>query len=45
MVLKDYLDTSKLQDLQNSFSETAGLEAVVVGADGKRLTEGPRFRN
>lgn len=45
MVLKDYLDTSKLQDLQNSFSEAAGLEAVVVGADGKRLTEGPRFRN
>ena len=45
MVLKDYFDTSKLQDLQNSFSETAGLEAVVVGADGKRLTEGPRFRN
>ena len=45
MVLKDYLDTSKLQDLQNSFSETAGLEAVVVGADGKRLTEVPRFRN
>ena len=45
MVLKDYLDTSKLQDLQNSLSETAGLEAVVVGADGKRLTEGPRFRN
>ncbi len=45
MVLKDYLDTSKLQDLQNSFSEVAGLEAVVVGADGKRLTEGPRFRN
>lgn len=45
MVLKDYLDTSKLQDLQNSFSKVAGLEAVVVGADGKRLTEGPRFRN
>lgn len=45
MVLKDYLDTSKLQDLQNSFSEAAGLEAVVVGADGKRLTEGSRFRN
>ncbi len=45
MVLKDYMDTSKLQDLQNSFSEVAGLEAVVVGADGKRLTEGPRFRN
>lgn len=44
-MLKDYLDTSKLQDLQNSFSEAAGLEAVVVGADGKRLTEGPRFRN
>lgn len=42
---KRLLDTSKLQDLQNSFSEAAGLEAVVVGADGKRLTEGPRFRN
>lgn len=44
MVLKDYMDTSKLQDLQNSFSEATGLEAVVVGTDGKRLTEGPRFR-
>lgn len=44
MVLKDYMDTSKLQDLQNSFSEATGLEAVVVSTDGKRLTEGPRFR-
>ena len=42
MVLKDYMDTSKLQ---NSFSGAAGLEAVVVSADGKRLTDGPRFRS
>ena len=45
MVLKDYMDTSKLQELQNSFSGAAGLEAVVVSADGKRLTDGPRFRS
>ena len=45
MVLKDFMDTGKLQDLQNSFAGATGLEAVVVGADGKRLTEGPRFRN
>ena len=39
------MDTSKLQELQNSFSGAAGLEAVVVSADGKRLTDGPRFRS
>lgn len=43
MVLKDYMDAKKLQDLQNSFSEFAGLDAVVTDLDGERLTEGNDF--
>lgn len=43
MILNDYLDTKKLQELQNSFAEFAGLEAVVVGVDGERLTDGHDF--
>ena len=44
MVLKDYMDTRKLQDLQNSFTEFASFDAVVVGMDGERLTEGHDFQ-
>lgn len=44
MVLKDYMDTRKLQDLQNSFTEFAGFDAVVVDMDGNRLTEGHDFQ-
>lgn len=43
MILNDYLDTKKIQELQNSFAEFAGLEAVVVGVDGERLTDGHDF--
>ncbi len=43
MILNDYMDIKNLQELQNSFGEFAGLEAVVVGADGERLTEGHDF--
>ena len=43
MVLKDYMDTSKLQDLQNSFSEAAGLEAGVGGGGGETGAGGARF--
>lgn len=43
MILNDYMDTKKLQELQNSFAEFAGLEAVVVGVDGERLTDGHDF--
>ncbi|MDE5824115.1 MAG: hypothetical protein K2H91_05465 [Lachnospiraceae bacterium] len=44
MILKDYMDTRKLQDLQNSFTEFAGFDAVVVDVEGERLTEGHDFQ-
>ncbi|MDE6053455.1 MAG: hypothetical protein K2G55_06795 [Lachnospiraceae bacterium] len=44
MILKDYMDTRKLQDLQNSFTEFAGFETVVVDVEGERLTEGHDFQ-
>ncbi|MDE7415791.1 MAG: hypothetical protein K2N44_05650 [Lachnospiraceae bacterium] len=44
MILKDYMDTRKLQDLQNSFTEFAGFNAVVVDVEGERLTEGHDFQ-
>ena len=44
MVLKDYMDARKLQDIQNSFTEFAGFDAVVVDMDGERLTEGHDFQ-
>lgn len=37
MVLKDYIDSNKLQALQSSYAEIAGLDAAVYGADGERL--------
>lgn len=45
MVLKDYVDVKKLQDLQNSFSEFAELDAVVVDMNGERLTRGRALQN
>ena len=44
MVLKDYMDARKLQDIQNSFTEFASFDAVVVDMDGERLTEGHDFQ-
>ena len=44
MILTDYMDAKKLQDLQDSFSEIAGLETVVVDMEGERLTEGHDFQ-
>ncbi|HBV82371.1 MAG: methyl-accepting chemotaxis protein [Lachnospiraceae bacterium] len=37
MVLKDYIDSNKLQALQSSYAEIAGLDAAVYGVDGERL--------
>lgn len=31
MVLKDYIDSNKLQALQRSYADVAGLDAVVLG--------------
>lgn len=44
MILKDYMDSGKLQDLQDSFSGFAALEAVVVDMEGERLTQGHDFQ-
>ncbi|MFG6369676.1 MAG: hypothetical protein K1W16_14930 [Lachnospiraceae bacterium] len=37
MVLKDYIDSNKLQALQRSYADVAGLDAVVLGLDGEYL--------
>lgn len=44
MILKDYMESKKLQDLQSSFSDFADLEAVVVDMEGERLTQGYNFQ-
>ncbi|MDE7477054.1 MAG: PocR ligand-binding domain-containing protein, partial [Lachnospiraceae bacterium] len=43
MVLKDYIDSRKLRELQSSFSEMAGLDAVIVDMDGNYLTDKKDF--
>ena len=37
MILNDCVDVKKLQELQDAFSDFAGLEAVVVDAEGSSL--------
>ena len=44
MILKDYMDARQLQNLQNSFTEFASFDAIVVDAEGERLTEGHDFQ-
>lgn len=44
MVLNDYIDSRKLQELQDTFSEIAGLSAVVTGVNGERLTNARGFQ-
>ena len=44
MILKDYMDARQLQNLQNSFTEFASFDAIVVDAEGARLTEGHDFQ-
>lgn len=44
MILNDCVDVKKLQELQDVFSDFAGLEAVVVDAEGERLTQGHDFQ-
>ena len=43
MELKDFMDLSKLQKIQDDFSNATGLAAIAVGMDGKYLTEGSNF--
>lgn len=44
MILKDYMDAGQLQELQDSFTEFAGFETVVVDMEGERLTQGHDFQ-
>ncbi len=43
MELKEFMDMSKLQKIQDDFSNATGLAAIAVGMDGEYLTEGSNF--
>lgn len=43
MQLKDFMDLSKLQQIQDDFSNATGLAAIAVGMDGEYLTKGSNF--
>lgn len=43
MELKDFMDLSKLQQIQDNFSNATGLAAIAVGKNGEYLTEGSNF--
>ena len=43
MELKDFMDLSKLQEIQDNFSNATGLAAIAVGIHGEYLTEGSNF--
>ena len=43
MELKDFMDLSKLQKIQNAFSDATGLAAIAVGKNGEYITEGSNF--
>lgn len=43
MEIKDFMDLSKLQKIQDEFSDATGLAAIAVGLNGEYLTEGSNF--
>lgn len=43
MELKDFMDMSKLQKIQDDFSNATGLAAIAVGIHGEYITEGSNF--
>lgn len=43
MEIREFLDISKLQKIQDDFSNATGLAAIAVGMDGEYLTEGSNF--
>lgn len=43
MELKDFMDLSKLQKIQDDFSNATGLAAIAVGIKGEYLTAGSNF--
>ena len=43
MEIRDFMDVSKLQDIQDKFSNATGLAAIAIDAKGEYLTEGSNF--
>lgn len=43
MELKEFMDLSKLQKIQDDFSDATGLAAIAVGLNGEYLTKGSNF--
>ena len=43
MEIKDFMDLSKLQEIQDKFSDATGLAAIAVDMDGQYITEGSNF--
>ena len=43
MEIREFMDISKLQKMQDDFSNATGLAAIAVGMDGEYLTEGSNF--
>lgn len=43
MELKDFMDLSKLQKIQDDFSNATGLAAIAVDMNGQYITEGSNF--
>lgn len=43
MEIKDFMDLSKLQAIQDKFSDATGLAAIAVGMDGQYITKGSNF--
>ncbi len=43
MELKDFMDMSKLQKIQDDFSDATGLAAIAVDTHGEYITEGSNF--
>ncbi|MFG6328088.1 MAG: PocR ligand-binding domain-containing protein [Lachnospiraceae bacterium] len=43
MNIRDFLDVSKLQELQDSFSDATGLAAVLIDNKGEKITKASNF--
>lgn len=43
MEIKDFMDISKLQTIQDKFSDATGLAAISIGMDGQYITKGSNF--
>lgn len=43
MDIRDFMDLSKLQEIQDAFSDATGLAAIAVDSKGEYITEGSNF--